>query len=63
MLIEKSTKNWTAFLVIFGATTVLGQPGLTWLGRAVSQRPNGHAAAAEGLAENRRHNRRIRKIF
>ena len=33
------------------------------LGRAVSQRPNGHAAAAEGLAENRRHNRRIRKIF
>lgn len=30
ILIEKSTKNWTAFLVIFGATTVLGQPGLTW---------------------------------
>lgn len=67
--LRKSTKNWTAFLVIFGATPVLGQPGLTWrcvglsLGRAVSQRPDGHAAAAEGLAENRRHNRRIKKIF
>ena len=64
ILIEKSTKKLDS---VSGHIWCHHSFGSTWthlalcwtlsLGRAVSQRPNGHAAAAEGLAENRRHTR------